>query len=616
MHLPTTTRAQRFTDTLSKPLLSAFIVPALVLLASGIGFAQPQVKLLSGDASTGTLFDQAGKAIAFDGSTVAVGSYIEGDQSGSVYIYGDPVAASPRGRTGTLQWGRLAKLVAPDARPGERFGYSVAVEGDAIIVGAPGLGDGNAFGSVYIFQRGAERFPVWNLVAQLTAPDAGVSDRFGSSVAIVGTTLVIGSPGDSADGSSAGAAYVFERQQDADAWVHAATLAGSDAEGGSQFGFAVAIDGDNIVVGAMGHQSVGFNSGAAYVFSRHEGGENRWGQSSKLVASDPAQGANFGMAVAIAGGTIVVGASGDSRLGQNSGAAYVFEQPAGLAQWNQTAKLVPNDLTAGDLFGYRGAVAISGDTIAIGALGNDTAAPDAGTVFLFKRSEGELGQWRPAGRLTAQGAVEMGRFGSAVAISGENIAVAAETDAQAGKDAGLTYVAAGAMVLIDIEPGMFPNEVNPLKTKGVITVAVFTTTVVPDGLDFDATTIDPTMTTFGKTGIEKMEKHGTVHIEDVDTDGDMDAVLHFNVQSSGILCSDTMAIIQGKTTPAAGAADFMGMDSIQTVGQCNKKSDVPIAAGVGTRGAFIVRNGCRLLWSWEPPAFCKVAEFSRRRFPC
>ncbi len=303
------------------------------------------------------------------------------------------------------------------------------------------------------------------------------------------------------------------------------------------------------------------------MFNRNLAGPNRWAQSAKLVAGDLSQGANFGIAVAISGSTIVVGASGDSRLGQNAGGAYVFDRLQDVNLWTETAKLVPNDLAAGDLFGYRGAVAISANTIAIGALGADQSGQDAGAVYLFKRNESQPGIWQQATMLVARDAVELGRYGSSVAIHNEDVAVAAETDTLTGKDAGLGYVALGTTVVVDIVPGNPNNPINVLKKKGVVKVAVLSTTSPL----FDATMIDVTMTTFGKTGTEKFEKHGTLHIQDVDNDGTADAFLHFDVSSSGLLCSDTMAIIQGKTLIGA---DFMGMDSIQTVGKCKKVSDL------------------------------------------
>jgi len=109
---------------------------------------------------------------------------------------------------------------------------------------------------------------------------------------------------------------------------------------------------------------------------------------------------------------------------------------------------------------------------------------------------------------------------------------------------------------IDIKPGSFPNSINP-RTQGVIPVAILTTGT------FDATTVQPSSVTFGRTGTEATEAHSTGHLEDVDNDGDIDLVLHFRTQETGIMCGDTSASLTGKTT---AGQDIEGSDSIRTVG--------------------------------------------------
>jgi hypothetical protein len=153
----------------------------------------------------------------------------------------------------------------------------------------------------------------------------------------------------------------------------AAKLTASDGAADDGFGYAVAISGDTVVVGAHGDDDNGDDSGSAYIFERNQGGTDNWGQVAKLTATDGATYDRFGGAVAISGDTVVVGAH---QNGVGSGSAYVFKRNQGGADnWDQTAKLTATDGAGGDLFGH--AVAISGDTVVVGAFGDDASSGSA-----------------------------------------------------------------------------------------------------------------------------------------------------------------------------------------------------------------------------------------------
>ena len=128
--------------------------------------------------------------------------------------------------------------------------------------------------------------------AKLTAADPAPDDWFGRSVAIDGQTAVVGSVGDDNVGTDSGSAYVFTRS--GATWTQEAKLTASDAAGSDNFGFSVAVSGDTAVVGAFGDDDRGLNSGSAYVFTRTG---TTWTQQAKLTASDGAQFDNFGRAV-------------------------------------------------------------------------------------------------------------------------------------------------------------------------------------------------------------------------------------------------------------------------------------------------------------------------------
>ena len=247
----------------------------------------------------------------------------------------------------------------------------MAIDGDAIVVGAPGDDDGGSgSGSAYVFTR---QSGVWNQ-AKLTASDAYVNDEFGYSVAIDGDTIVVGARYDDDKGAFSGSAYVFAKP--AGGWATATQTAKLTAAGGSAldlFGYSVAVDGDTIVVGALGFDGVfTLDSGAAYVFEKPSGGWATGTQTAKLTAVGAAGDDVFGEAVAISGDTIVVGVAGDDDGGSGSGSAIVFTKPAsGWATMTSSIKLTAKDAAIGDAFGD--AVAVEGDTIVVGARETMTA---------------------------------------------------------------------------------------------------------------------------------------------------------------------------------------------------------------------------------------------------
>jgi hypothetical protein len=194
---------------------------------------------------------------------------------------------------------QIAELTDSDGAADDYFGRSVAVSGDIAVVGADGEDDeGNNAGAAYVFERGRGGPDGWGKVDELTPSDGDTSGQFGWSVAIDGDTLVVGSPGDD-DACSpppdpdcySGAVYVFERDSgDPNTWNEVAKLTASDFYQQDLFGFSVAISGDTVVIGARYNDDDGADSGSAYIFERDRGGPDNWGQTQKLTASDGAAG--------------------------------------------------------------------------------------------------------------------------------------------------------------------------------------------------------------------------------------------------------------------------------------------------------------------------------------
>jgi len=288
-----------------------------------------------------------------------------------------------------LNWVEETQAVGSDGEANDQFGTSVSISGDTMVIGAfaDDVGGNQDQGSAYIFERNQGGADNWGLVKQITASDGATFDIFGISVAISGDTVVVGAFADTVGGNNEqGSAYIFERNAGGpNNWGEIKHLIASDGAADDNFGNAVAISSDTIVVGAD-KDTVGGNSnqGSAYIFERNAGGANNWGEVKHLAASDGAQSDLFGDSVALSGDTIVVGASFDN-VGSNlaQGSAYIFERNAGGANnWGEVIQLIASDGAAGDRFGS--SVATSNNAIVVGASNDDFAGiADSGSAYLF-----------------------------------------------------------------------------------------------------------------------------------------------------------------------------------------------------------------------------------------
>ena len=352
-----------------------------------------------------------------------------------------------------------AYLKASNTEANDYFGYSVAVSGDTVVIGAPfedsnatGVGGNQAAnssinsGAAYVFTRSGAS---WRQQAYLKASNTGAGDEFGFTVAVSGDTVVVGAfveassatgvGGNQTDNSLAhsGAAYVFTRS--GAAWTQQAYLKASNTGANDVFGYSVAVSGNTVVVGALGEASnasgVGgtqtdnssTQSGAAYIFTRSG---TTWTQQAYLKANNTGASDKFGIAVAVAGDTVVVGAPYEDGSATDSGAAYVFSRNGSL--WTQQAFLKASNTGASDLFGE--AVAVSGDTAVVGAYQEDSnatgvggsqsddSATNSGAAYIFTRNETA---WTQQAYLKASNTGGGDQFGDSVAVSGDAVVVGA-----------------------------------------------------------------------------------------------------------------------------------------------------------------------------------------------
>jgi hypothetical protein len=481
--------------------LGTMMVPVAVTAQSGLAKTYQLVfdrggsvleQAVYGKASNAEAYDYFGYSVALSGDTLAVGAFHESSgatgvnpangqddnsvgESGAVYVFV---------RTGTT-WAQQAYIKASNPGTNDRFGDSVALSGDTLAVGAyheasgaigvnPANGqDDNSVGdsgAVYVFVRAGT---TWTQQAYLKASNTGIDDEFGYSVALSGDTLAVGANGEAsgatgvnppsgqADNSAfrAGATYLFVRT--GITWTQQAYLKASNTGAGDEFGYSVALSGDTLAVGAPGEASgaTGVNpatgqadnsttyAGAVYVFARTG---TTWTQQAYLKASNTGTNDSFGHSVALSGDTLAVGALGEaseatgvnppSGQADNSateaGAVYVFVRTG--TTWTQQAYLKASNTGASDAFGN--SVALSGDTLAVGAYGEaggatginpvngqaDNSARDAGAVYVFVRTGTT---WTQQAYLKTSNTGTNDSFGYSVALSEDTLAVGAYGEA-------------------------------------------------------------------------------------------------------------------------------------------------------------------------------------------
>lgn len=441
--------------------------------------------------------DLFGSAIAVSGDTLVVGAPneasaaagINGDGSDNNALLAGAVYVFVRSDT---NWVQQAYLKASNAQANDQFGIAVAISGDFIVVGAY-LEDGGAVGvngpeddnsainsgAAYVFVRQGTN---WTQQAYLKASNTGAEDFFGGSVAISGTNVVIGAFGEASNGTggdqdnsapTTGAAYVFGRS--GTNWTPQAYLKASNPDAGDFFGYAVGISGSTVVVGAYQEDShaIGSNgdpssndalsSGAAYVFVNANG---RWSQQAYLKASNTEAQDQFGLAVAVSADVIVVGApqEGSSASGVNgdqtnnnlpfSGASYVFARRG--TNWTQQAYLKASN--TGFFHSFGTAVAASGDQIAMGAPGESTGGSLSGAAYVFTQSGTN---WTQSALLKASNAGAGDGFGAAVGLSVGTVVIGARSeDSNAtgvngtGSDPSINFNAGAAYAFNDPSHGL------------------------------------------------------------------------------------------------------------------------------------------------------------------
>lgn len=322
---------------------------------------------------------------------------------------------------------QLERLIASDGDGGDQLGFSVALTDDYAILGAPFNSDAGAnSGSAYIYRRVGT---TWQERTKLVAPDAGMNDFFGATVAIHGDYAAVSAVLDDEADTNAGAVYVFHRN--GNSWVFEDKFTASDGALDDELGTSLAIHGDYIIAGAR-NDDAGESSGCAYIFVRNG---TTWTQQQKLTANDAAISDEFGVAVAISGEYVAIGAPLDNTTAADTGSVYIFRRTN--TTWTQQTRMTATDGAAGNELGR--AVAFSGDYVIAGARLADLGPGfnNAGAAYVFKRTNTT---WAQQAKLTASDMNGEDLFGVSVGISGDYAVVGAFQDDDGGNASGSAYV--------------------------------------------------------------------------------------------------------------------------------------------------------------------------------
>ena len=386
------------------------------------------------------------------------------DKSGAAYIFS-------KDEGGEDNWGEVKRLMASVPALYNDFGTSVSISGDYAVVGdhyestnGTGVNKTDAAGAAYVFKKSQGGAKNWGQIKKIVASDRAYNDRFGSSVAISGDNIVVGAPFDDALNASseivenAGSAYVFSKNQGgADNWGQVKKLALASPLEFTFVGGKVAISGDDVVIGYTtdpGHYDF---PEAVYIYSKNKGGSNNWGLSKTLASPTPGKVLQFGASIAISSDYIIVGAMNESLDGTTdignsyAGSAFIFKKTkGGNDNWGQVKKLTPANREGRELYGY--SVAIDGGLALVGSWQEQDDENEmneinyAGATFLYQMDKGGADNWGFVKKSVTEELTPEDQFGYSVSISGNYAVVGSPNDDEgrywqnSALDAGAAYV--------------------------------------------------------------------------------------------------------------------------------------------------------------------------------
>jgi hypothetical protein len=398
-------------------------------VAFGLGISQYGDQVLIAAFNTATIFRHENGQWTEQYEFVPNGAGLGSHTGNSVSLIGNRAlvgASAVNGSTGQVHvlqsngvdWLHADTISAPGGEPGDHFGFSLQLSGNKAIIGARGDDDSDpSAGAVYFYRFNSSQV----IGSQKTAMDPGPrNDRFGFALDMHQDQAVVSAHLDNDDGADSGSVYTY--QLVGQAWQQTAKLHASDAQPNDEFGSAVAIHGDRILITANDGST---DNKQVYVFEKNN---QHWQETAILQANDLADTDFYGSAISLWGDRALVGA----RNHGVAGAVYVFEYTQG--QWLQTDKLMPTELEAGDFFGW--SMDLQGDVALVSAIRDDDVSGGAGAVYVYQYDGMD---WLIVDKLNAAGTGVDGRdFGRSLSLDQNRVVISGQ--AFAPRNQQLAYV--------------------------------------------------------------------------------------------------------------------------------------------------------------------------------
>ncbi|MBI2167755.1 MAG: pre-peptidase C-terminal domain-containing protein [Candidatus Omnitrophica bacterium] len=495
----------------------------------------------------------------------------------AVYIYS--------GSTGEL----LKKILAPSGAI--RFGDTLAVSGTQLAVGAPFAS--SLKGAVYLYDVDSASPTFGNLLLTLSNPTPANFDRFGDAIAFDGDRLVVGAPGDNEGATDAGVVHVF----DTTTGNLIQTILNPNPATSDEFGSAVAIQGQKVLVGAKLDDADAQDAGSAYLF------DSETGELLHTFSSpDPEKQDNFGEVVKFLGTKVLVSAPAGDTWQDDSGLVYVFEGDPDSPEFGEVfAELTSPGPRNGEKFGQ--SIAVSGDRLFIGAKG---PINNPGVVYAFEGdpSDERFGKWVQT--LFNPTAASSEEFGSAIAAEGGQVVIGDFRDGDSGADsAGAAYLfetEAAGLVINQARPYTnVPQVVLELRTRDAISMA-FSEDDGETFTDFEPFRVAKVLALTGEDGVKTV----TVRYQDQDgnlTDFEDSILLDTQAPTGSLDINSGAAYTQSRNVTATVTASdetsrvhevrikFQGQGGTYVFtwpyGQTTKNYSVTLPAGDGEKTATL-----------------------------